>query len=32
MNLIMSGVEETIMVVEPVEGAPEAQGTVSVSD
>jgi len=29
MNLIMSGVEETIMIVEPIEGALETQGTVS---
>jgi U6 snRNA-associated Sm-like protein LSm3 len=30
MNLIMSAVEETIMIVEPVEGAPQSQGTVNV--
>jgi len=28
MNLIMSDVEETIMIVEPVEGAPEGEGIV----
>ena len=32
MNLIMSAVEETIMVVEPVEGAPHSQGSVNVSN
>jgi len=31
MNLIMSAVEETIMIIEPVEGAPQSQGTVNVS-
>jgi U6 snRNA-associated Sm-like protein LSm3 len=31
MNLIMSAVEETIMIVEPVEGAPQSQGSVNVS-
>jgi hypothetical protein len=31
MNLILSDVEETIMIVEPVEGALEVQGTVKVS-
>src|SRR5882757_2947923 len=31
MNLIMSAVEETIMVVEPAEGAPQGQGSVNVS-
>ena len=31
MNLIMSAVEETIMVVEPTEGAPQGQGSVNVS-
>ena len=31
MNLIMSAVEETIVVVEPVEGAPQGQGSVNVS-
>ena len=31
MNLIMSAVEETIMIVEPVEGAPHGQGSVNVS-
>ena len=31
MNLVMSAVEETIVVVEPVEGAPQSQGSVSVS-
>jgi len=29
MNLIMSAVEETIMIVEPVEGAPHGQGSVN---
>jgi len=32
MNLIMSAVEETIMVVEPAEGVPQGQGSVNVSD
>jgi len=31
MNLIMSAVEETIMVVEPAEGVPQGQGSVNVS-
>jgi len=31
MNLILSNVEETIMIVEPIEGAPEGHGTVKVS-
>ena len=31
MNLIMSDVEETIMIVEIPEGAPESEGTVRVS-
>ena len=31
MNLIMSAVEETIMIVEPAEGAPHGQGSVNVS-
>ncbi|KAJ8582869.1 like-Sm ribonucleoprotein [Rhizopogon salebrosus TDB-379] len=31
MNLILSDVEETIMIVEPVEGALEVQGTVKVA-
>ena len=31
MNLIMSAVEETIMIVEPVEGVPQGQGSVNVS-
>jgi U6 snRNA-associated Sm-like protein LSm3 len=31
MNLIMSAVEETIMIIEPVEGAPQGQGSVNVS-
>ena len=31
MNLIMSAVEETIMIVEPVEGVPQSQGSVNVS-
>lgn len=30
MNLVMSAVEETIMIVEPVEGAPHGQGSVNV--
>jgi len=29
MNLIMSGVEETILVVDPIDGASDAHGTVS---
>lgn len=32
MNLIMSAVEETIMIVESVEGTPSAQGSVNVSN
>ena len=31
MNLILSDVEETIMIVDVTEGAPEGQGTVNVS-
>jgi U6 snRNA-associated Sm-like protein LSm3 len=31
MNLILSEVEETIMIVEVAEGAPVGQGTVNVS-
>lgn len=31
MNLILSDVEETIMLVDPVEGAPEGHTTVNVS-
>ena len=31
MNLILSDVEETIMIVDQVEGAPEGQSTVNVS-
>lgn len=31
MNLIMSAVEETIMIVEPAEGVPQSQGSVNVS-
>jgi small nuclear ribonucleoprotein (snRNP)-like protein len=31
MNLILSDVEETIMIVDVAEGAPEGQGTVNVS-
>jgi small nuclear ribonucleoprotein (snRNP)-like protein len=31
MNLILSDVEETIMIVEVTEGAPEGHGTVNVS-
>jgi U6 snRNA-associated Sm-like protein LSm3 len=31
MNLILSDVEETIMIVEPIEGALEGQGSVKVS-
>ena len=31
MNLIMSAVEETIVIVEPVEGASQNQGSVNVS-
>ncbi|KZT72507.1 like-Sm ribonucleo protein [Daedalea quercina L-15889] len=31
MNLILSDVEETIMIVEQVEGAPESQNTVNVA-
>jgi U6 snRNA-associated Sm-like protein LSm3 len=30
MNLILSDVEETIMIVETAEGAPEGKGTVNV--
>jgi hypothetical protein len=30
MNLILSDVEETIMIVDVAEGAPEGQGTVNV--
>lgn len=32
MNLILSDVEETIMIVEMAEDAPDAQGTVNVRD
>ncbi len=32
MNLILSDVEETIMIVEHVDGAPDGQGTVNVSN
>jgi small nuclear ribonucleoprotein (snRNP)-like protein len=32
MNLILSDVEETIMIVEVAEGVPEGQGTVNVSE
>ena len=31
MNLILSDVEETIMIVEQADGAPEGQGTVNVT-
>jgi small nuclear ribonucleoprotein (snRNP)-like protein len=31
MNLILSDVEETIMIVDVAEGAPDGQGTVNVS-
>ncbi|CCM04053.1 uncharacterized protein FIBRA_06212 [Fibroporia radiculosa] len=31
MNLILSDVEETIMIVDQVEGAPEGKGTVNVA-
>lgn len=31
MNLILSDVEETIMIVDQVDGAPEGQATVNVS-
>ncbi|PIL36975.1 hypothetical protein GSI_00667 [Ganoderma sinense ZZ0214-1] len=31
MNLILSDVEETIMIVDPVEGAPESHTTVNVA-
>lgn len=31
MNLILSDVEETIMIVDPIEGGMEGQGTVKVS-
>ncbi|EIW82345.1 like-Sm ribonucleo protein [Coniophora puteana RWD-64-598 SS2] len=31
MNLILSDVEETIMIVDPIEGSPNSEGTVKVA-